>query len=146
MVPTDVSWPAACHALCRIIPGAEVVGERISTAKLERVIHERQPKALWFRLDNRDDLDVFDKIAAHLGPVDPDAIGVLVMDMSYRRGCSPWGMPVGKMREFVDTFHDRYEDEVFAGDVLLLLEDRCIFVHHEGVFTVILAPPVAGDP
>lgn len=146
MSDDGVSWTAALAALCRVVPGAEVVGERISTKRLEQLIFEREPGITWVPVaaHGGDDLEVFEEIAARLGDLDPASFAVILGDRSYHADCSPFGMTVHEIREFVDSFHERFEDELFSGDVLLLFEDRCIFVHHEGVCAALHARPSAG--
>jgi hypothetical protein len=133
----EASWAEALELLCQILPGVELVGERISTAKLERLIYERMPEKPWIRLTGDEDLDIFDELAPHLATVEPHSFGVLVVDWCYRRNRSPFKLRLEQMRELIGGFCERYQDEVFGGDALLLFEDRCVFVHHEGYFMVL---------
>lgn len=152
MIPTQttssVSWSVAFTALCRVVPGAEVVGERISTKWLERLIYERDPDSTWTRIGAHggDDLDVFKEIYTQLEDLDAESFAVIIADKSYYDGYSPFGMAFEHVREFVDSFHERYEDELFSGDVLILFEDRCVFVHHEGLYAVLYGDQSAGLP
>ncbi|MBK9037049.1 MAG: hypothetical protein IPL61_38355 [Myxococcales bacterium] len=99
----------------------------------------------WRKLDRSDleDRQVWGVIASQLN-WDPQATMTVVADACYGKGLGPMKMRFGDFEQWLEQFAERYNDEVFGGDAVLLCEEGLVVVHHEGIFAILLKAFVIG--
>ena len=138
----EASWTQARRALHAVIGEECPFGERISTTTLERLLHERG-LSHWRPLERQgeDDERILDEIIAALitDAVEPDdsAPVIVVTDESYLKTGTPFGLRWGELRAFAASFLATHADTLFGCDVLIMVGQHVVFVHHEGFFIVL---------
>lgn len=130
MATNDSGWQSALRALGRVIPGAK----NFFLESIVEAIVEEGRGCTWAEIPcfaKGEDSEIWSFVASHTA-VRPEEECFLVTDASFK-GAGPIHTTVVQLDSLVRTFIETYGDEVFSGDVIVVLLSSVVLVHHDGL-------------